>query len=192
MIKKEFLHRFILAPRIKPIQEFSFTGETKPASVLIALHETTQGLQVVLTRRAAHLRHHAGQISFPGGKVEPTDASYQHTAIRETFEEIGLAVSATEIIGELPSFTTITGFSVTPVIAFTTLKQPFITDQGEVSEVFSIPIAHLLDPQNHLFHTVTRHNITYQVFFIPWQNTFVWGATAGMLINLAKLLRLRD
>ena len=192
MIKEEFLHRFTLAPKINPIQEFSFTGETRPASVLVALHETTQGLEVVLTKRAAHLRHHAGQISFPGGKVEPTDLSHQHTAIRETFEEIGLSVSDTEIIGELPIFTTITGFSVTPVVALTALKQPFIIDQGEVAEVFSIPIAHLLAPQNHLFHTVTRHNISYQVFFIPWQNTYVWGATAGMLINLAKLLGLRD
>lgn len=192
MIKEEFLHRFTLAHRINPIQEFSFTGETKPASVLIALHETTQGLEVVLTKRAAHLRHHAGQISFPGGKVEPTDSSHQHTAIRETFEEIGLLVSDSDIIGKLPIFTTITGFSVTPVVALTAIEQPFVIDQGEVAEVFSIPIAHLLAPQNHLFHTVTRHNITYQVFFIPWQNTYVWGATAGMLINLAKLLGVRD
>lgn len=192
MIKEEFLHRFTLAPRIQPVQEFSFTGETRPASVLITLHETAQGLEVVLTKRAAHLRHHAGQISFPGGKVEPTDLSHQHTALRETFEEIGLSVGADDIVGELPTFTTISGFSVTPIVAITQLTGPFVIDKGEVAEVFSIPLGHLLAPHNHLFHTVTRHNTTYEVYFIPWQNTYVWGATAGMLINLAKLLGLRD
>ena len=192
MNKDDFLQRFSFAQTIQPVQEFSFSGTTHPAAVLIALHETQYGLEVILTKRAAHLRHPAGQISFPGGKAEPDDDSLIHTALRETQEEIGLALSTDTVIGSLPQFTTISGFAVTPVIALTDTFTDFAIDHNEVDTVFSVPLHHILNRDNHLSHSVQRYGQDYPIYFIPWQNTYIWGATAGMLINLAKVLGLKD
>lgn len=156
------------------------------AAVLVVLVERDHGLNVVLTRRAAHLKHHAGQISFPGGKYEITDIDLQHTALRETQEEIGLSLTRSDVVGAIGNYSTISGFSVTPYIAITDDIPPLQIDTNEVEYAFEVPLAHCLAPQNLLSHPVTRFDQTYQVYFIPWENTYIWGATAGILKNLSN------
>ena len=163
--------------------------EPTPAAVLIGLVERTGGPSLVLTQRTAHLRDHAGQISFPGGRVEPEDPSIRATALREAQEEIGLAPSKVEILGELATYDTVTGFRIHPVVAW--LKPPleFRPDPYEVADVFELPLAFVLDARNHRRHSVRRGAMTRSYYVLPYQNRFVWGATAGILINLYGLLR---
>lgn len=163
--------------------------EPTPAAVLIGMVERAGGPSLVLTQRTAHLRDHAGQISFPGGRVEPDDPSIRATALREAEEEIGLVPSKVEILGELATYDTVTGFRIHPVVAW--LKPPlkFQPDPYEVADVFELPLAFVLDPRNHQRHSVRRGPMTRSYYVLPYQNRFVWGATAGILINLYGLLR---
>ena len=190
MDKTTFLKAFHHCRRIPNEQDFPASAsafETKRnAAVLVVLVEREHGLNVVLTRRAAHLKHHAGQISFPGGKHENTDIDLQYTALRETQEEIGLNLTSSNIVGAIGNYSTISGFSVTPYIAITDDIPPLQIDKNEVEYAFEVPLAYCLAPQNLLSHPVTRLEQTYQVYFIPWENTYIWGATAGILKNLSN------
>lgn len=160
----------------------------RDAAVMILLVERENGLHVLFTRRAEHLKHHAGQISFPGGKYEIFDNSLQHTAIRETEEEIGISIAHEQVLGSIGQYATISGFQVTPYIAIAENIAPLTIDKNEVDYAFEVPLAHCIDPQNILSHTVTRHNKTFPIYFIPWQDTYIWGATAGMLKHLSNHL----
>lgn len=163
----------------------------KPASVLLPLLNREHGLQVLLTQRAAHLHHHAGQISFPGGRVDSTDTSAEHTALREAQEEVGLAESQIEVLGRLPDYVTGTGFSVTPVVALVHPPYEFRSDPFEVASIFEVPLRFLMDPQHH-----QRRQFDFpdgrgrrSFYAIPYEEYFIWGATAGMLRNLFHFLR---
>ncbi len=159
------------------------------ASVLVPLIMRPDGLQVMLTQRTAHLHDHAGQVSFPGGRVEKTDASVMDAALREAEEETGLPRNLVEITGQLPDYLTSTGFCIVPVVG---LVQPGfvpVPDPFEVAEVFEVPLAFLMDPANHRVHSVTLpHNGRHSYYSMPWQQYFVWGATAGMLRDLYHFL----
>ena len=166
-------------------------GEDLPltsAAVLFPIVLRDGGETVLLTQRTAHLRDHAGPISFPGGRVEAEDLSPIHTALRETQEEIGLASQHIEVIGFLPEYLTGTGFRVTPVVAL--VRPPFelSPDQFEVAEVFEVPLAFLLDPANHKQHSLHYRGALRHFFAMPYGDYFIWGATAGMIRSLTERL----
>ena len=161
-----------------------------PAAVLFPIVLREAGHTVLLTQRTTHLRDHAGQISFPGGRVEDTDPSPTHTALRETEEEIGLARGRIEILGFLPEYRTGTGFRITPVVAL--VRPPFDLqpDPFEVAEIFEVPLAFLLDPANHQRHSLHYRGALRNYFAMPYGDYFIWGATAGMIRSLTERLGL--
>lgn len=158
------------------------------AAVLVPIVERPDGLQVLLTQRTAHLRDHAGQIAFPGGRAEPEDADAAATALRETEEEVGLDRRHVELLGTLPTYTTVTHFVVTPVVAL--VRPPFTLkpDPFEVAEVFELPLAFLMNPAHHRRHEWAWEGGTRQFWSMPHDGRFVWGATAAMLRNLYGFL----
>ncbi|USD42528.1 CoA pyrophosphatase [Vibrio sp. SCSIO 43135] len=153
----------------------------RKASVLIGFVERKGELSVVLTRRASHLKHHPGQISFPGGKYEESDASLLDTAIREANEEIGIDPKHIHIIGQMPELITVSHFSVTPVIAFIDANFSMVIDENEVDEAFEVPVDHLLDSSKLFSHTFTINNANHRVFGIPYKRHFIWGMTAQII-----------
>lgn len=160
-----------------------------PAAVLVPLVAHPDGLTAMFTQRTDHLLHHAGQISFPGGHRDPGDKTPEETALRETEEEVGLDRRHVEIVGRLDEYVTRTGFSITPVVALVT--PPFETnpDPKEVVEVFEVPLSFLLDPANHQRHSREFEGRTREFHAMPFGDYYIWGATAGMLINLYEVLR---
>jgi len=160
-----------------------------PAAVLICLVERPGGPGLLLTQRTAHLRDHAGQISLPGGRAETGDASLQATALREAQEEIGLDPQRIEVLGKLATYVTVTRYRVHPVVGW--LKPPFDLriDPFEVEEVFELPLAWVVDPSNHQRRTFRRGRMTRTYHALPYEHRFIWGATAGILINFSRLLR---
>jgi 8-oxo-dGTP pyrophosphatase MutT (NUDIX family) len=161
-----------------------------PAAVLFPIVLRDGGQTVLLTQRTAHLRDHAGQISFPGGRVEAEDLSPSHTALRETEEEIGLPRECIEILGFLPEYRTGTGFRVTPVVALVLPPFELQPDPFEVAEVFEVPLDFLLDPANHQQHSLHYRGALRNYFAMPYGDYFIWGATAGMIRSLSERLGL--
>ena len=164
--------------------------ELTPAAVLfpIVLRETSP--TVLLTQRTAHLKDHAGQISFPGGRVEVEDPSPVHTALRETEEEIGLNRQHIDVLGFLPEYRTGTGFRVTPVVALVNPPFELALDPFEVAEAFEVPLGFLLDPANHKRHSLHYRGALRHFFAMPYGDYFIWGATAGMIRSLTERLGL--
>jgi 8-oxo-dGTP pyrophosphatase MutT (NUDIX family) len=167
------------------------------ASVLVPLVVRDEALSVLLTRRTEHLRDHAGQISFPGGRAEEHDADAIDTALRETEEEVGLARRFVEVIGTLPPYATVTGFVVTPVVALVQPGFELALDSFEVAEAFEVPLGFLMDPANHRRHQMETLAGTRRFYSMPWEavasdglprHYFIWGATAAMLRNLYRFL----
>lgn len=158
------------------------------ASVLVPIVARAQGPTVLFTQRTAHLKNHSGQISFPGGRAEASDASPEATALRETWEEIGLAADRIEVLGRLADYHTRTGYRVTPVVGI--LLPPFelAPDGNEVADVFEVPLAFLLDQNNLQRHSREFDGEERQFFAIPYEQRYIWGATAGMLVNLQRHL----
>jgi NTP pyrophosphohydrolases including oxidative damage repair enzymes len=165
-------------------------GPPVEAAVLIPLVMHEDGVRVMLTRRTAHLHDHAGQISFPGGRIEAWDASPEAAALREAEEETGLPLSHVEVLPNMPPYLTSTGFSITPVPGLVRTGYTLSPDAFEVAEVFEVPLAFLMDPANHRRHRVRLPDgRERQYYSMPWQGYFIWGATAAMLRNLYHLLR---
>lgn len=189
MNRSNFLTHFLFGlPIGQQIQQTVHSGARK-AAVLIALVERVNGLHIILTKRAAHLRHHPGQVSFPGGKHENSDLSLAHTALRETAEEIGIGEDYVELIGALPSINTNSGFQVFPFVALIRPSFTLNIDTEEVSEVFELPLHFLLNDDNiHLQHLLANKKRHYS-YCIAYQNQFIWGATAQMLKNLQGMLK---
>lgn len=158
------------------------------AAVLVALVERDEGPAVLLTRRTEHLEHHPGQISFPGGHIEQGDFDEEAAALRETFEEIGIAPERIHVLGRLNDYVTRTGFHVVPVVGVIT--PPFVIkpDPHEVEEVFEVPLAFFLDPANHHTHQRLYEGVERNFYAMPFGDYYIWGATAGMLMDLYKTL----
>ncbi|SAI68079.1 hydrolase [Bordetella ansorpii] len=165
-------------------------GNPVLAAVLIPMVLRADGVRVLLTQRAAHLHDHAGQISFPGGRIEDDDASPVAAALREAQEETGLGQEYVDVLGTMPAYVTSTGFSVTPVASLVRPGFTLVADAFEVAEIFEVPLAFLMDPANHrLYRATTPDGRTRQYYAMPWEGYFIWGATAGMLRNLYHALR---
>lgn len=167
-----------------------FEGEQvlRDAAVLVPIVEREAGLTLLLTRRTDHLHHHAGQISFPGGRVDPGDAGIEDAALRETEEEVGLPRAGIQLVGRLDTYLVRTGFLVYPVVGL--IQPPFdlVLDEFEVAEVFEVPLSFFLKPgrkerHSRFFKGKERHFYAY-----PYGEYFIWGATAGMIANLAEVL----
>ena len=158
-----------------------------PAAVLIPLIVHKE-LTVLFTQRTVHLKNHSGQVSFPGGRAEPGDASAEFTALRETEEEIGLAMQRVEVLARLPDYRTRTGFRVTPVIGLVAPPLELAPDPREVAEVFEVPLAFLMDERNRQRRTreFQGQQVGYYVF--EYGERVIWGATAGILVNLNRML----
>ena len=185
MTKNEFLKRFQLRTLLDSTHQYRHHQSLKQAAVLVPLIEKENTLKVVLTKRASHLKHHAGQISFPGGKVEESDLDIIATALREANEEIGVLPEHISVVGKLHPYQTITGFVVTPIVAFLDKRASFNVDVNEVAEIFDVPLYHFLDTSNHQTLDVHHKGKAHQVNFMPYRHYNIWGATAAMLKDLA-------
>ena len=163
-------------------------AELTPASVLFPIVLRPHAPSVLLTQRNETLRDHPGQISFPGGRVEPQDRSPQETALREAEEEIGLAARHVEIVGYLPDYRTVTGFCVTPVVALVTPPFDLRPDPREVAEVFEVPFSFLMDAANHQRRTLLYRGSPRHYIAMPYGDYFIWGATAAIIATLARAL----
>ena len=169
----------------------SISTRRVPAAVLVPLVERETGMTVLLTQRAETLKDHAGQISFPGGRIEPTDKDAWHAALREAFEEIGLLASFVEFAGYLPDHHVITGFRVTPVVGFVNPEYQLRIATAEVHDVFEVPLEFILDAANHKSRRRKLGGLTIEVHDIPYGDRNIWGATAGMLMTLRRMLQAR-
>jgi 8-oxo-dGTP pyrophosphatase MutT (NUDIX family) len=159
-----------------------------PAAVLVPIVDRDSGLTVLLTQRASHLKNHAGQISFPGGRIEPTDPNPVEAALRETQEEIGIGREHITFAGYLEPQLLLSGYWVTPVVGFLQPGFELELDRREVASAFEVPLMHILDPVNHRARERRLGAVTVQVYDIPYENHNIWGATAGMLMSLYRLL----
>lgn len=157
----------------------------RPAGVLMGLVEARAGWSVLLTKRASGLKHHPGQIAFPGGKVDPEDADSVAAALREADEEVGLNPTQVRVLGTMPAHETVTGFSVTPVLGVVEGSYIPVVEAGEVDEAFLVPLAHLLNPDAYQVQSRIWLGQRRSYYAVPWGPYYIWGATARMLRALA-------
>jgi 8-oxo-dGTP pyrophosphatase MutT (NUDIX family) len=188
------LERLVAAARLDPPAELlkgdlldrASDAEAAQAAVLIAVtNRPSPG--VILTVRRPELRRHAGQIAFPGGRMDPGE-DVRTAALREAEEEIGLLPEAVQIAGQLDSYRTITGFDVTPIIGVIRPDLPLTPHQAEVADIFETPLSHLLDPRNHVHRSALFAGAERHYYEIMWEDRRIWGATAAMIVNLSKRL----
>lgn len=167
-------------------------GQAIPAAVLVPVVNRREGLQLLLTQRSAGLPDHPGQISFPGGRVEPDDADHAAAALRETAEEIGLPSSRVQVLGQLAPYETVSGYRVLPIVGW--IEPPFdlAPDPVEVADVFEVPLDFILDTANHQRHHRMLGEIRRDYWAIPWLHRYIWGATAAMLLILERTLSAPD
>jgi 8-oxo-dGTP pyrophosphatase MutT (NUDIX family) len=164
-------------------------GAATPAAVLVPLVNRPAGLQVLLTQRSANLPDHPGQISFPGGRIEPDDATTDAAALREANEEVGLPQARVSVLGHLSDYETVTGYRVTPVVGWVEPPFALTPDPVEVADVFEVPLAFLLDPANQQRHFRMLGALRRDFWAIPYGERYIWGATAAMLLILDRTLR---
>jgi 8-oxo-dGTP pyrophosphatase MutT (NUDIX family) len=189
------LHRALQGP-VQPSSDFDLNlalhpgpRNLRPAAVLVGLMPAPDGLRVVLTKRSAQLKHHPGQIAFPGGKLDATDPSLVAAALREAHEEVGLDPSSVEVLGIMPAHETVTGFNITPVLA--RLPETFrpTPETGEVDEVFFTPFSHLADPARYRVEHRIWGGQRRAYYTVPWGPYYIWGATARILRALAERMQ---
>ena len=172
-----------LNPELRP------EGALTRAAVLMPLIERAEGITVLLTLRTSHLHAHAGQISFPGGSIDPGDADATTAALREAEEEVGIPRDRVSVIGRLDTYWTRTGFEIVPVVGFVDPAVAPCPDPFEVAEIFEVPLDFLADEANHQRHSREFQGRLRYYYAMLWDRRTIWGATAGMLVNLAELLR---
>ncbi len=165
-----------------------FPTEPEPAAVLVPLVDHPAGLTVLLTQRATQLAKHSGQISFPGGRLEATDPDVASAALREAREEIGLDPQRVRVFGYLPDHILISGFRVTPVLSLVSPPVALDLNPAEVAGVFEVPVAHIFDKSNHEARLRRVGDEELMLYDIPWEGQNIWGATAGMLLTLMRMV----
>lgn len=171
---------FDLNPDVRPKNR-----ALKPAAVLIAFMENGSGIDLVLTKRSSALKHHPGQIAFPGGKVDPDDDGPIAAALREAEEEIGLPRTLVEVIGTLPQHETVTGFEIVPVVARVKARFTAVAEKGEVAEIFHVPFDHIASAKNYIEEGRYFRGQYRKYFVVPFGPYYIWGATARILRVLA-------
>lgn len=178
-----------------PSSDFDLNPEFRPegrslraAAVLVAFQDTPDGPQLVLTKRASGLKHHPGQIAFPGGKLDASDADDVAAALREAEEEIALPRGAVDILGTMAAHETVTGFSITPILAW--IRDPFepLPEAGEVDEVFNVPFSHIANPANYMIESRYFRGTKRHYYIVPYGPYYIWGATARILRALTEEL----
>lgn len=189
-IRQRFLDNIVWHPEMQGDLGFDITPR-KSAAVLILIVMRISGPTILFTKRTANLREHAGQISFPGGRVDPADQHLVDTALRETEEETGIHRTDIDVIGQLPQYETRTGYAITPVVGL--IKKPFVVNMNktEVDEIFEVPLSFLMNGAHHQRRIWASPTDTAQkiIYTIPYERFFIWGATAGMLRNLFHFFR---
>ncbi len=188
MTRKEIRTRFAGLPFGLRGNGLPEDGRNVRAAVLVPLVERLQGWSVLLTLRAADLADHAGQVSLPGGRIEPEDPDEIAAALREADEEIGLPMNHVEVVGRLDTWVTGTGFEITPVVGLVRPPDTLIPDPVEVAEIFEVPLDFILDARNHQRRSREVRGEQRLFYVLPYQHRNIWGATAGMLVNLAEVL----
>ena len=171
----------------EPMRE-QLSGSLKPAGVLVPIVERASELTVLLTQRSAELKHHAGQVSFPGGRMEEHDADVEVTALRETHEEVGIESRHVSVIGYLRTMPTITGYAVTPVVGMVSAAAELNIDKTEVEYAFEVPLSFLLNPDNDVRAEWQAGNRKVPMIEFHWEGERIWGATAYMILSLRKKL----
>lgn len=162
--------------------------EARAASVLMPLVDRAEGISVLLTERTDHLPDHAGQVSFPGGSREARDADDIDTALRETEEEVGIERRFVDVIGTLDLYQTGTGFDITPVVGVVGEGFSLTIDATEVAQVFEVPLGFVLDSANHQTHSREFNGVEFSYYALSYDDHYIWGATAAMLVNLTRVL----
>ena len=162
--------------------------QNRPAAVLIPIVERDEGLTMLLTKRSEDLPVHPGQVSFPGGRAESRDDGPVDTALRETEEEVGIHRRHIDVVGQLDLYRTRTGFEITPVVGLLTPPFDMRAEPMEVQEIFEVPLAFLLDRENHERHSREWNNQIRSFYAMPYGDYYIWGATAGMLVNFVDVL----
>ena len=193
-ISKSNIRRAI-AQLTKPTSDFDLnssnyksSGQTKEAGVLLPIIRQFDGTYLVLTKRAAHLSNHPGQISFPGGKRENKDTNIDATALREAQEEIGLKAEVVEVLGRLPAHETVTGFQITPIIGWIDRNWTAVADPNEVTEIFQVPLIYITNIKNFQIQDRIWNGRKRNYYTVPYGPYYIWGATACILYNFAMKL----
>ena len=193
-ISKSNIRRAI-AKLTKPTSDFDLnssnyksSGQTKEAGVLLPIVRQFDGIYLVLTKRAAHLSNHPGQISFPGGKRENKDTNIDATALREAQEEIGLKAEVVEVLGRLPAHETVTGFQITPIIGWIDRNWTAVADPNEVTEIFQVPLSYITNIKNFQIQDRIWNGRKRNYYTVPYGPYYIWGATACILHNFAMKL----
>ncbi|HJQ60424.1 MAG TPA: CoA pyrophosphatase [Vineibacter sp.] len=163
-------------------------ADLRPAAVLVPLVDRGPGLTVLLTQRTADMPSHAGQIAFPGGRRHLDDADLVATALRETEEEIGVGRQLVDVVAPIDNYVTGSGYLITPIVGFVAPRFELKPDPREVADIFEVPLAFFLDPANHHVHSRTWQGRERRYYAMPYGERYVWGATAGMLKNLWRIL----
>ena len=171
----------------KGTRDFS-VGNTTPAAVLVPVVNSQDRAQIVLTRRSEQLSSHKGQVAFPGGKIDPTDGTASAAAIRETCEEIGIPSHQISVIGKLPLYETGTGFIITPIVASVSPPYLFKKEEGEVEEIFQVPLSHVANLAHYHKQSVYWQGVERHFWVLDYEDYFIWGATAAILNDLARRL----
>ena len=161
------------------------------AAILILIIGYQAGAKVVFTQRSHNVTNHAGQISFPGGRRDSEDKDLFETALRETREEIGVSEKTIDILGRLPTYDVLTGFRITPVVGWTAKCPEYDLNDHEVAEVFELPLKFLLDSNNHQKHLKTIAGKEREYYSISYEDRYIWGATAGILVNLCRIIKMQ-
>jgi 8-oxo-dGTP pyrophosphatase MutT (NUDIX family) len=177
---------------LNPVSRPKTSGLLKAAAVLVPVVARDQGLTLLLTKRTETLSSHAGQISFPGGRVDETDLDPRSAALREAHEEVGLPPSHVEVIGELPSYQTGSGYQIKPVVGIVRPGFNIQPQLSEVADVFELPLMDVLAPANHQVESRLWNDMTVHFYVIPVADRRVWGATAGIIVSLSRQLGLRS
>jgi 8-oxo-dGTP pyrophosphatase MutT (NUDIX family) len=159
-----------------------------PAAVLVALVASPRGPEIILTQRTAGMRNHPAQISLPGGRIEPEDGSPAEAALREAWEEVGLPPGRVDIIGCLPRHQTVSDYCVHPFVGWVESPVELVPDEREVADIFLVPLEFVLDPANHQRESMVRDGRERSYFVLPFGERRIWGATAGILVSLARAL----
>ncbi len=171
----------------EPMRE-QLSGNLTPAGVLVPIVEREAELSVLLTKRSTELKHHAGQVSFPGGRMEEHDVDVEATALRETDEEVGISARHVTVVGYLQTMPTITGYAVTPIVGLVASGAELRIDKTEVEYAFEVPLSFLLDSANDIRTQWESHDRKVPMVEFHWENERIWGATAYMILSLRKAL----